>query len=591
MDWNPISQNPQNYSNSWLLYNDLTTSPANVGMPQLYANGSKNATIPDVSGGVLWADDVNKRFYLYGGDYYNGITPNGPNLLSYDVIYNQWESFGPPNTPINTVAWGAGIGISNLGQGYIMGGWLSNNSVSGWTGDQFATSTLIKYQMDGQIWTNNTGPDSSGRAEGVMVYLPASETGILVYFGGLLTPYNNGTIVSSPMDKIYIYDIASGRWYSQTATGDIPGDRKRFCAGAAWAPDHSSYNIYLYGGLGFGSNSSGYDDVYILSLPSFQWVKWWEGSNPPNPHHSLTCNVVNSGQMLIIGGTFPLSDSICDSPPTWGTHNLDLGKQTGKMWNDYQLNITSYVVPSEIVAVVGGSSLGGATATAPANGFNNNDLSVYFQQQASVASRTPTRAIPTPSNSTIPTNTGTPPKKSKLSTGAIVGIAIGGAVFFVAFFIAGCCLIRRHRRKHHAPTNPTTYHPHPAPDYSQHPQSPNSQFSNYTPETTRYHQLQANSIPVELPNNTFDQSRDPKSLMILQSQVNDRDPAHWAQQHSESPISTSPHPSGYSPVTEVNTNTMNTMYSQGSPVPSYSSAGRSATGRRPVPQNRTYYSP
>ncbi len=111
---------------------------------------------------------------------------------------------------------------------------------------------------------------------------------------------------------------------------------------------------YLYGGLGFGANYTGFDDVYILSLPSFQWIKWWQGSGAGNPHNSLTCNVVNSGQMLIIGGTFPLSEA-CDSPATWGTHNLDLGKQTGVMWNDYQLNITSYVVPPEIISVIGGS--------------------------------------------------------------------------------------------------------------------------------------------------------------------------------------------------------------------------------------------
>jgi hypothetical protein len=111
---------------------------------------------------------------------------------------------------------------------------------------------------------------------------------------------------------------------------------------------------YLYGGQGFGANSTGFDDVYILSLPSFQWIKWWEGSGVGKPHHSVTCNVVNSGQMLIVGGTFPLSDD-CDSPTTWGTHNLDLGKQSGKMWNDYRLDIKSYVVPSEIISVVGGS--------------------------------------------------------------------------------------------------------------------------------------------------------------------------------------------------------------------------------------------
>ena len=118
--------------------------------------------------------------------------------------------------------------------------------------------------------------------------------------------------------------------------------------------ENADFNSYLYGGLGFGDNSAGYDDVYILSLPSFQWVKWWEGSGTGNPHNSLTCNVVNSGQMLIIGGTFPLSTD-CDSPAVWGTHNLDLGKVSGSMWHPYEPNITSYVVPPEIISVVGGS--------------------------------------------------------------------------------------------------------------------------------------------------------------------------------------------------------------------------------------------
>lgn len=61
--------------------------------------------------------------------------------------------------------------------------------------------------------------------------------------------------------------------------------------------------------------------------------------------------------MLIIGGNFPLKppEQFCDSPATWGTHNLDLGKQSGSMWAEYKANLTSYVVPSEIIAVVGGS--------------------------------------------------------------------------------------------------------------------------------------------------------------------------------------------------------------------------------------------
>lgn len=102
-------------------------------------------------------------------------------------------------------------------------------------------------------------------------------------------------------------------------------------------------------------NATGFDDVYILSLPSFKWVKYWEGDDGGRPHHSLTCNVIHGGgQMLIIGGSFPLTDS-CDSPSTWAVHNLDMGKQSGHPWVEYRLNITTYVVPPEILKVVGGS--------------------------------------------------------------------------------------------------------------------------------------------------------------------------------------------------------------------------------------------
>lgn len=220
----------------------MNTSIPGVGFPQLYANLSRNESIPDVSGGVLWSDEVNKRFFLYGGAY-NGIQPNIPSLISYYVIYNQWEDFGPPDMDINSVSWEGGVGISDLGLGFMLGGWLSNDSVSGWSGWPVATSTLIKYDMDAGVWTNNTGPDNVPRAEGVMVYLPASTGGVLVYFGGVTAPYGNNTMVESPMDAIYIYDIESTRWYTQTATRDVPLARRRFCAGAAWAPDQSSYNM------------------------------------------------------------------------------------------------------------------------------------------------------------------------------------------------------------------------------------------------------------------------------------------------------------------------------------------------------------
>ncbi|KUI60774.1 hypothetical protein VP1G_07971 [Cytospora mali] len=418
IDWNPISTYPQNYSNTWLLYQDLEHN-GESGMPQLHGNLSKNASIPNVSGGILWGDNVNKRFYLFGGEYYDS-PPTPFNLYSYDALNDWWDNLGPiSGSGINPVSYGAGVGISELGLGFYYGGWLSNNSVSGWSGPRMATTGLIKFDMDQGSWTNNTGPDSVPRAGGTMNYIPASDGGMLIYFGGVQDPYGNGSTVGQPMDEIFVYDIFTGQWYTQRTTGTTPQMRQRFCSGVTWADDQSSYNIYLYGGAGMPPDTAGYDDVYILTIPTFTWIKLYPNDGNITgqyPHHSLTCNVINRSQMLIIGGTFPLSDD-CDAAPQWGTHNLVLGQQPDADANPWELfspNLTTYAVPDAIISVVGGQPTGGATNTAPAAGFDNTDLKVLMTKTASVAARTPTRAIP----------------------GAIAGISIGSAVALIAALTA-----------------------------------------------------------------------------------------------------------------------------------------------------------
>ncbi|TVY55236.1 Kelch repeat-containing protein [Lachnellula cervina] len=496
VDWNPIPANRQNYTNTWESYHDLTTSPAGVGVPQLHANLSKNSSIPDVSGAVLWPDAVNKRFYLFGGDNYQD-SPSVANLYSYDILYDKWDSFGTPSQGIQSVSWGAGVGISDIGQGYILGGWLSNYSVPGWNGAPFATNSLLSYDMDKQAWSNNTGPsDNAARAEGVMVYVPASDSGMLIQFGGVIVE-TNGTTDASPMEKINVYDVKSGKWYTQTASGSVPPTRRRFCAGAAWAPDHSSYNIYIYGGLGFGVNGPGFDDVWILSLPSFKWIPFYNGGTSGFPHHSLTCNVVG-GQMLVTGGTFPLSDA-CDSQTTWGMHVLDMGKVSGKQWNTYNVNLTDYTVPPEVISVIGGSSTGGAIVMAPVNGFDNNDLGVYFTQKASIASRTASRVIPVATQSATSTAKSSSPVK--ITGAAIAGIAVGGGLLLSTLIIGACFLFRRKRNKAIPLTSNTTTESsipqYPTP-YSV-PFSPQSQYSHagmFKPSL--HHQLPTTPEPVEL---------------------------------------------------------------------------------------------
>ncbi|KAF2127052.1 hypothetical protein P153DRAFT_377359 [Dothidotthia symphoricarpi CBS 119687] len=431
VDWDPAGLN---YTNTWLVFSDLNSTTQVPGMPAQYANLSKPAHIPSVSGGLLWADNVNKCFYQFGGEYPPGGSPTDFSLWTYDVLLNQWNSSEYTSDPgsFQRVSFGAGTEIESLGLGYHYGGWLNERTTPGWTGHPIATSNLIRFEFSTGTMRNNSGPDTIGRAEGQLVYLPASDGGLLVYFGGIEDPSRNGTTVAD----IHILDIASSKWYFQTAAGDTPLPRRQFCADVTWADDKSSYNIYSYGGYGFG-NSLAFDDVYILSLPSFTWIKSYNGTGQ-YAHGGCSANVINHNQMLVIGGWFPSFDQ-CDSPDAQGQHNMNLGYNGGAstIWDRFDPKLSQYSVPTPIIAAIGGGPTGGATVTAPAT-WGDNDLRVYFTRTASFATRAATRLIPT--------NTSGSSSDSKHSNvGAIAGGVVGGLVALITIL----CLILFcfHRRK------------------------------------------------------------------------------------------------------------------------------------------------
>ncbi|KAL6411727.1 hypothetical protein AUP68_04101 [Ilyonectria robusta] len=210
------------------------------------------------------------------------------------------------------------------------------------------------------------------------------------------------------------------------------------------------------------------------------------------PHHSLSCNLVNKAQMLIHGGFFPLNND-CDSPNQWGLHNLDMGKRNSynSPWSLYDPSKTHYVVPTDIISVVGGSAEGGASKMAPTDGFDHQDLRALMTRKASAASRKPTRAIPGEDSG----------PKQGLSIGAIAGIAVGGFVVLNAVLVGAFYLIRRYRRRKmadgsHRPITQSYSHYHP-PHFSnsshQYSQSPPPFQSR--PQTVPPHA----GPPVELP--------------------------------------------------------------------------------------------
>ncbi|KAH7139937.1 hypothetical protein B0J13DRAFT_596864 [Dactylonectria estremocensis] len=460
-----------NSSNTWLGYHDLNKLVNE--WPDLIIDLNKNdrqdiltmsCSIPVVSGGVLWGDDVNKRFYLYGGDWNVGYAQDFYHLLSYDILYDKWDDFGPPhiNPPPKIASYGAGVGVSQTGMGYYYGGWISNTSMSGWTQPQKMSSNLYTYAYDTEKFTQGASPDEKPRAEGAMVWIPAGDPlGLLVYMGGIVSPDGNGTEAPQPFDEIFVFDATGNSWSVQTATGEIPQNRRRFCIDVAWAPDKSSFNIYLWGGLSVpppAVNTTSFNDIYILTLPSFIWVKAFPDHHgnatlpPEYGHYSASCNIVKSmSQLLVIGGTYTDTDNCDLAYDIWALHNfwtgtLDNQGNNETYWAQYDSNVTSNVVPVDVYSVVGGDKHGGAKLKKPKAGFDSENkplLEELLGRRPSIPKRSPTRSITVPTKSSTPSPSPSASPGSGLSTGAIVGIAVGGAIGLALLLLVWFCIGRR----------------------------------------------------------------------------------------------------------------------------------------------------
>jgi hypothetical protein len=126
------------------------------------------------------------------------------------------------------------------------------------------------------------------------------------------------------MNNIDVYDIATSKWYKQSTSGPTPNIRVNPCAVTAAAADGSSYNIYMFGGQNLtpAGNQTQYDDMWILSVPSFTWIEVdTSGQSVPYGRSGHTCDIWN-GQMVMVGGY--VGDQLsCESP---GIYVFDLSQ-------------------------------------------------------------------------------------------------------------------------------------------------------------------------------------------------------------------------------------------------------------------------
>lgn len=232
----------------------------------------------------------------------------------------------------------------------------------------------------------------------------------------------------------------------------------------------SSYNMYMFGGQDLGDDQTQYNDMWILTIPSFTWIKVDQGDQSvPYARAGHTCNIWD-GQLIVVGGY--VGDQLsCDSPGvyvfntsslTWNTQFTALSgtdaqdASGGAVFTEnsnpfsQQLsqrgdNATSglegsygYAIPDEVVSAIGGDATGGATVTAPVQTVTAGPL----------ATGKPITYTITNGDGSITTQTaiagaGSSNGNSGTNVGAIVGGVLAGVFFVIAAYFAFCAWVYR----------------------------------------------------------------------------------------------------------------------------------------------------
>ena len=405
-----------------------------------------------VGGGAFFTNSYEDTLYSMAG--FADDSTNGLNSLNaYHIGNDSWSVVFPGDQALNKLnryqAMYATTESSGLGLNFIAGGmdWVPGmvqfNASNGKNPSWSNVTKDVPY-----FW----GPSTE--------YVRFGNQGVLVSIGGY-TSLNN--TVQRGMSLIQVYDIDSQQWFEVTATGDIPRTRSSFCSGLSSALDDSSFQMTVYGGyngdFGGAQGDGVIDDVYVLTMPAFQWIQVSNGTSSPvnaiNSRRHL-CHAYQDRQMIVLGGDFTdASENVVAgcNPDYPAIRLLDLS--TYDWQTQYPLSNSTYEVPAQVYKVIGGGPNGGATLQTPAGGFNatigNSAASSIFAKRVlrskatlaqkeelqSVKKNSTNPATPTPPSIAVPAS------HSADLTAALVGAIVGGIALILGLSAAFLLFRRR----------------------------------------------------------------------------------------------------------------------------------------------------
>ncbi|KAL4925630.1 uncharacterized protein BDV17DRAFT_283775 [Aspergillus undulatus] len=404
----------ENESNHFIYYLNLssTFNTQSDNLTTLFGSFEKGDSVannlaPTYEDGALLAND--NKFFLYGGlidPTESEDPPPADTILAYEAYqYGPYDSSDwEPHFLSDTLEDGVtryithGAGVSAPSEDLAF--YISGMRAPGWgpidgilDGNTTATNlsrrmiTVDMADMQIPVFSNVSIPDSvPPRANAEAVWLPVAERGIIVLVGGVTAPESiyrglpDDLEVSSQrespafMEIVSVYDVADNTWYNQNTTGDIPPMLTSFCSVYASAQDRSSHNIYIYGGYdGLSQANDSSDDVYVLTVPSFEWIKLYDGDGEQYGRRQHKCVKPYPDQMLVLGGMKRVASDCIDMIRVF---NLN----TGRFQDSYNPDAWGeYEVPDLVAGRIGGDASGGATKTAP-DSWATSSLADVFER-------------------------------------------------------------------------------------------------------------------------------------------------------------------------------------------------------------------
>ncbi|KAK1579494.1 kelch repeat protein [Colletotrichum navitas] len=464
---------------------DLSKSwkPADVEIKQT----QKGA--PKMNRQAVFTDTSSNSFYIWGGATSYAADPPSPRLWKFSADGSGGGSWSTEIKPGHdfftqlTRSQGAAY-VSTPDSGFYFGGFSGDYADPNPKGP-VPGFLQFNYTATDQAWTNHTEApySTSGNVVGASAhYVPGyGSNGLVMMFGGRSHIIGDGQSNSNVgwlgFDTIYIMDPLTKVWYSQKTSGNAPGARMWHCTVGA-VSQNNTYEIFVFGGSNL-ANSQTYDEVYVLSLPGFVWMK--ADYTPSSPRDCMSCVVAGQRQMVTFGGIDRMrwndnSTNFFRDPDPFpqGVGIFDL---TDLKWKDeYNADASSYDSPGAIKAWYNEGNLASVQYSEGVEGLMKSGTS---------GSRFFSGADPAPDDS----------GSGSVNTGAIAGGVVGGVAGIALIGLAAFYLMRRRKHKR-APGQKTggavedpiypqemeqSYSPNPPPTTSVAPSELHGEYRDHSP--------------------------------------------------------------------------------------------------------------